>query len=181
MGSTTGDCTSGVVTAFAYDPEGDLVSAGSDSYLYDAAGDRVSETENGVETTQVFDDGSDSVIQQTVGADGTSSSPVTTDYLYGANGLVSADPASDSNDSAASYYGEDALGSVIALTDSSGAVSDAYAYDAFGVALAHTGASAQPFGYLSNQTDATTGLADFNAREYDPAVGAFLSQDPVVG
>jgi len=180
--STTGDCTSGTTTSYAYDPEGDLVGAGGDTYVYDADGDRVSETENGVTTTQVFDGDSDNVIQQVVGADGTSSSPVSTNYVYGANGPVLADPTSDSDDADAVYYGEDALGSVIDLTNaSSGAVTDKYAYDAFGQNLAHSGTSVQPFTFMGNEVDTATGDDDFNAREYDPALGTFLSQDPVAG
>lgn len=34
---------------------------------------------------------------------------------------------------------------------------------------------------MANQTDPTTGLDNFNAREYDPALGRFQSQDPVAG
>jgi RHS repeat-associated protein len=130
-------------------------------------------------TTQLFDPGSDSVIQQTT--DANSSDPTTTDYLQGPNGIVSADPTTDNNDASITYYGEDALGSVVALTNGSGASTDEYAYDAFGQNLVHTGSSVQPFTFMGNQTDTTTGLDDFNAREYDPALGSFLSEDPVSG
>jgi RHS repeat-associated protein len=34
---------------------------------------------------------------------------------------------------------------------------------------------------MGNEADTTTGLDDFNAREYDPALGTFLSQDVVAG
>jgi RHS repeat-associated protein len=179
VGSTTGDCTTGTITSFSYDPEGNLVGAGGDTYIYDAAGDRVSETESGVTTTQVFDPDTDDVIQQTVGASG--SDVVTTNYEYGANGLVSADPSTDTDDADTVYYGEDALGSVVDLTSATGAATDEYAYDAFGQNLAHNGTSVQPFTFMGNQTDMTTGLDNFNAREYDPALGSFLSEDPVSG
>jgi RHS repeat-associated protein len=168
-------------TSYAYDPEGDLVGAGGDTYVYDADGDRVSETENGVTTTQVFDGDTDDIIQQVDGADGTNSSPITTNYVYGANGLASADPASDSDDAGVVYYGEDALGSVVDLTDAAGNATDEYAYDAFGQNLAHSGSSVQPFTFMGNEVDTTTGDDDFNAREYNPALGTFLSQDPVAG
>ncbi len=155
-------------TTFAYDPLGELTQAGSDTYAYDINGNRVSETENGATTTQVFD-AAGNVVQQT-------SSGSTTNYLYGADGLVSqTDPSGN-----VSYYGHDALGSVTALTSgSTGAATDQYGYDAFGENTAHTGSSAQTFGFMGNQTDTTTGLDDFNAREYDPTTGRFLSQDPV--
>jgi RHS repeat-associated protein len=34
---------------------------------------------------------------------------------------------------------------------------------------------------MGNQADPTTGLDDFNAREYDPNVGTFISPDPISG
>jgi RHS repeat-associated protein len=82
------------------------------------------------------------------------------------------------------------LGSVTNLTDASGNVASQYEYDAYGEVLAATGStSQQPFGYLGNETDPTTtqatnsssSLDDFNAREYDPSLGEFLSSDPVPG
>jgi RHS repeat-associated protein len=160
---------SGTPTTFCYDPEGDLTQASSDSYVYDINGNRVSETENGVTTTQTFD--GSNVVQQTSGGS-------TTNYLYGADGLVfQTDPTGN-----VSYYGHDALGSVVALTSgSTGAVTDQYAWDAFGENVAHAGSSAQPFGFMGNQTDPTTGLDNFNAREYDPSTGRFISMDPVPG
>ena len=41
--------------------------------------------------------------------------------------------------------------------------------------------STQPFGYLENQEDSTTGYDNFNAREYNPGMGQFNSQDPMSG
>jgi RHS repeat-associated protein len=177
---------------FTYDPEGQLAStttagdnAGTTSFAYDINGNRVSTTNpDGSTVTQVFD-GSDPV-QQT---DTPVAGPATTnDYLYGADGIAEL-TASGGSGSSADYYGDDGLGSVTDLTDASGDVAAQYAYDAYGANLGASGSVQQPFGYLGNETDPTTtqatnisaNLDDFNAREYDPSLGEFLSPDPVPG
>jgi len=49
--------------------------------------------------------------------------------------------------------------------------------------LASSGTGTQPFGFEGNQTDPGSGLGldNFNAREYDPTTGRFISPDPVSG
>jgi RHS repeat-associated protein len=58
-------------------------------------------------------------------------------------------------------------------------VTGTYAYYAFGPVRAHTGASTD-WTYTGEQNDAT-GLEYLRARYYDPAIGRFLTQDPVRG
>ena len=75
----------------------------------------------------------------------------------------------------ATYAG---LGSTTALTDDTGAVTDTYEYDVFGNIRAQTGSSANEFTYTGEQVDSAD-LQYLRARYYDPAVGRFLSQDPL--
>src|SRR5262249_32314270 len=88
----------------------------------------------------------------------------------------------DSSGAPASYYAADARGDVLALTDSSGAVTDRYRYLPFGEVADHSGATVQPLqfqGAWGLRAD-KNGLVDARTRVYDPAMGRFLSDDPVL-
>jgi RHS repeat-associated protein len=76
---------------------------------------------------------------------------------------------------AAIYYHGDHLGGVALQTDASGAVAAEVAYDPYGAQLA---GSTEPYSFTGKEYDADTGLYDFGARAYDPALGRFLSPDP---
>jgi len=54
-----------------------------------------------------------------------------------------------------------------------------YSYDAFGSVRTHTGASTE-WTFTGEQND-PTGLEYLRARYYDPAIGRFLTQDPLMG
>ena len=76
------------------------------------------------------------------------------------------------------YVHTDALGSVVAMTDASGAVVDEHReYEAYGQQL--TPAVQDGPGYTGHVQDAATGLTYMQQRYYDPAIGRFLSTDPV--
>ncbi len=100
----------------------------------------------------------------------------TTTYLYGL-GLIS----ETSGTGVTSYYLADGLGSTTQLTDSVGAVTDSYSYDVFGAPRNTTGTTANNFQYTGQQRDgnANRGLYYLRARSYDPALGRFLSRDPL--
>src|SRR6185369_13021141 len=69
------------------------------------------------------------------------------------------------------------LGSTRALTNSQGAVTDRYSYDAFGQLLSSTGTTVNSFLYTGEQRDDAAGLYYLRARNYDPAIGRFMTQD----
>ncbi len=77
-----------------------------------------------------------------------------------------------------SFYVQDALGSTVALTDAAGAVVVRYAYGAFGTAT-QTGAAANLFTFTGQLRHEKSGLLLFPLRAYDPALGRFLSEDPL--
>ena len=56
-------------------------------------------------------------------------------------------------------------------------MTDTYAYTAFGELHAQTGSTPNPYPYTTNRYDAATAQYYLRAREYDPAVGRFLSRD----
>jgi len=76
------------------------------------------------------------------------------------------------------YYLYDGLGSVTGICDDTGTVIATYEYDVFGAPRATTGSSANEFTFAGEQTDPTE-LQFLRARYYDPAVGRFLSEDPL--
>jgi RHS repeat-associated protein len=79
------------------------------------------------------------------------------------------------------YYHADALGSVTALTDASEAVQTRYKYESFGkteMTLDDGHGALNPFRYTGRELD-ETGDYYYRARYYDPAVGRFVSEDPI--
>jgi RHS repeat-associated protein len=76
------------------------------------------------------------------------------------------------------FYLTDAQGSTTALTTISGAVANTYKYDAFGRSV-QLGSVANAFTFTGQFVDRQAGLFLFPARAYDPALGRFLSEDPL--
>jgi RHS repeat-associated protein len=134
------------------------------SFRYDPFGRRVSATNKGQESRFVYNGLS-------VQADYTSANQVQTSYLSGLEAVAS-------NGSPA-YYLSDGLGSVRALTNSAGAISGSYSYDSFGIPAASNPTTPTRDTFTGYQYDSTSGLYDAGARYYDPAVGRFLSEDPI--
>jgi RHS repeat-associated protein len=61
-----------------------------------------------------------------------------------------------------------------------GAVAQRVRFDACGVPTYELGtAETQPVGFVGSVTDADTGLVHFGARDYDPALGQWVSKDPI--
>jgi len=78
-----------------------------------------------------------------------------------------------------SYYHADGLGSISSLSNSAGSIANTYTYDSFGKLTASTGSLVNPFRYTARESDTETGLYYYRARYYDPAMGRFLSEDPI--
>ena len=78
-----------------------------------------------------------------------------------------------------SYYLTDALDSVTSLSNPSGVLANTYTYDSFGRLAASTGTLTNPFQFTARDSDTETGLYYYRARYYDPAIGRFISEDPI--
>ncbi len=74
------------------------------------------------------------------------------------------------------YFHKDRLGSVIAVTDASGDVLNSFKYGPFGETPSLTGT---PFGYTGQRYDSELQSYYYKARYYSPAIGRFLSPDPI--
>lgn len=70
-------------------------------------------------------------------------------------------------------------GSTTALTDGSGNSVASYGYDVFGALRSQSGSSDNFWLFTGEQHDADSGMYYLRARYYDPAIGRFLSQDPL--
>ena len=72
----------------------------------------------------------------------------------------------------------DGLGSTTDLRDGDGDAIADYTYDVFGAILDQSGSSPNEFLFTGEQVDGT-GLQYLRARYYDPAIGRFITQDPL--
>jgi RHS repeat-associated protein len=77
------------------------------------------------------------------------------------------------------YYYTDPQGTVLAKADASGTIIATYDYAPYGQAVASMSGAPDGPGYTGHVNDPETGLVYMQARYYDPAVGRFLSVDPV--
>jgi len=80
------------------------------------------------------------------------------------------------------YYNYDGLGNTVELTDENQNVTDTYEYSAFGEEVARTGTTENPFGYkgaVGYYANPETGDLYVRARNYEPAVGRWISIDPM--
>ena len=72
----------------------------------------------------------------------------------------------------------DHLGSTLALTNASGAATTRYAYAPYGATTPSGAASDNPYQFTGRQNDGN-GLYYYRARYYNPAIGRFISEDPI--
>ena len=145
----------------------------SQSYKYDGDGKRLS-LKSGTNTTSYLYDGLN-VITERNKTGTTSASYIRNPNLPGGiGGIVSGQLGSTSP----TYYGYDGLGSVINLANSLGSITQSYAYNAFGNVTSKSGTSTNSRQFLTKEADAS-GLIYFGARYYDPAIGRFITQDPL--
>ena len=134
------------------------------SYVYDALGRRVKRTK-GTDISKFTHDGQDVVLDD--------ENTVITTYQ---NGAGIDNKLSIKNGSNRSYVLGDPLGSTNGLADQSGAVTSSATYDSFGN---QAGTLGTRYGYTGRERDDFTGLMYYRARMYDPALGRFISEDPI--
>ena len=139
------------------------------SFTYDSAGRRVSKTVGSVTTYFLYAGGA-------LTAELDSSGNLTRSYDWGPTGLIG-----DTSASGSRYYLYDGMGSTRFLLNAAGQVVSDAAYTAWG-SINSPAAIATPFawkGQSGQYTDSETSLVYCNARYYSPAIGRFLSRDPI--
>ncbi len=77
------------------------------------------------------------------------------------------------------FYEADGLGSITSLSSPTGTISNSYTYGTFGNITATSGSFVNPYLFTGRDYDAESGLRYYRARYYDPAIGRFISEDPM--
>jgi RHS repeat-associated protein len=139
-------------------------------YQYDALGRRVIRQDKKTGRTEFTHDGMDVLQDRKLYGDSTT----TTNYV---NGLGIDDKLKITSGSTSKYFLTDHLGSTVGLADSNGTISESASYDSFGNKL--TSNLSTRYQYTGRESDETTGLMYYRARQYDPQVGRFTSEDPI--
>jgi RHS repeat-associated protein len=166
----------GSSTQYHYDGEGRLVAAtpapgAQVTFAYDAFGDRVARRD--AHGTSYFLQHDRQLIEEIA-----ESGATTAFYVY-APGIDH--PLAMLRDGKTYFYHADAIGSIALLTDAEGKVAASYDTDAFGQLMSPLPALANPFIFAAREYEPALRLYYNRARYYDPALGRFLSPDPIFG
>ena len=177
-----GNLVSDGANLFGYDSQNRLVSADmaagsvSASYAYGPENRRYRKTVNGSVTSYAYDGGE--AIAEYDGFGG--SATLLRRYVYGPGidePVVKIEYNSGGTEVSRLFYHADHQGSVIALSTPSGTLSEAFVYSAYGDTA--DSLSGNPYRYTGRRLDEETGLYYYRARYYSPAIGRFLSVDPI--
>ena len=146
-----------------------LGGAASGAYVYDGNLKRVKQVVDGETIYSVYSQ-SGAILYRDNATTG-----VATDYIRAAGKTISR-----LKGSVTVFPHQDHLGSPIAETGLSGAVNWREAYSAYGEKRLDPAGNRDDEGFTGHIDDAATGLTYMQARYYDPVIGRFLSNDPVV-
>jgi RHS repeat-associated protein len=163
-----GNMISDGVNSFNWNARNQLSSMNSNfvSFQYDPYGRRSGKTVAGITTNFLYDGAN--IAQEISGG-----SPITNLLSGGVDEVFTRTDASGT-----ANFLTDALGSTLNLTDSSGNSLAQYAYEPFGNTTLVSGNSSNSYEYTGREND-DTGLYYYRARYYNPAIGRFISEDPV--
>jgi len=170
---TKGDSTG--TTTYSWDFENRLTSValpgsgGTVTFKYDPFGRRIQKSSSSGTTNYVYDGAN--VLEEVDNSGNTVARYV--------QGLGVDTPLAETRSGTTSYYEADSLESVTSLSNSSGALANTYTYDSYGNLTASTGMIANPYRSTGRDFDSETGVYYYRARYYDPAIGRFISEDPL--
>jgi RHS repeat-associated protein len=174
-GRLTGEVNGSEETTFDWDPFDHLAKVegpgGNVTYAFDGL-ERLSERKEG-EATRIFHYGDlgDMPTYETNGE-----AKTTTSYLQGSGGLVE-----QRSGEVTAFPLVDGHGDVTALTNASAEVESRQSFDPWGDQLSGPSLEMGYLGARERPSDPTSGLIQMGARSYDPSLGSFASEDPVLG
>lgn len=180
----------GETIRYAYDPNGNLTTRGSDSFLWDCENRLLRSTDSGIVTNYEYDHDGNRV-KESVGARAVlyfgdlleiqtlNGLPVTETkhYFAGSRKVASRDVGATSDTTKMIHA--DRLNSVRAVTVDGDSIQQ-LRYSAFGEAIKISGGLPVEHGLGMHRHDAQTGLVYMRARYYDPVIGRFLSPDSMI-
>ena len=146
-----------------------MLGAVAATFAYDGVGRRISRTVSSTTEKYAYD-GLDTVLQKDSGGS------VAARYF---RGLSIDEPWQRIDSTSTRDYMADALGSTVAMADTNGVIRGQYAYEPFG-ATTMTGALTNSYKFTGREDDGTA-LYYYRARYYHPALGRFVSEDPLDG
>lgn len=185
--------------AYTYDDSGNVLSDGTNQYVW-GDDNKLSTVKNAAGTTTLASFSYDALgrretitaggVVKTLHYDGNLVTYVTNasnSILYRIGYDHNGRPVVFRSNGVNYWYQYNAHGDVVALLDDNGAVKVSYSYDAWGnhTSKAPTDATLKsvyennPYRYAGSWYDQETGKYYLGARFYDPAIGRFLSKDPV--
>ena len=174
-GNTASKTDSTGTTSYTWDFENRLTSVtlpgtgGTVNFKYDPFGRRIEKIAPTSGTTIYAYDGDN--ITEELGSGGN----LLAQYTQGAS---IDEPLALTGAGGTYYYHPDGLGSITSLTDGSGQLAASYVYDSFGRLTDSTGSITNPLQYTAREFDSEIGLYYYRARDFDPSLGRFLSEDP---
>jgi RHS repeat-associated protein len=145
-------------------------NSGTVSYRYDPFGRRIQKSGPSGTTNFVYDDDGN-IIEEVDSAGNAVARYARTESLD--------EPLAETRSGTTAFYQQDGLASVTSLSSLTGTLSNTYTYDTFGNLTASTGTLGNPFQYTARDYDSETGLFYYRARYYAPALGRFISEDPI--
>lgn len=197
-----------VTTAYTYDANDRLITEIKENltntYTYDANGNQLTKTSSDLQISQThefdalnrmtcYNDGTRNVsytyypdnmrkskkvgnetithvwLNDKIALDMTANNVV--NYIHGAK-LVVSDYG---------WYHYNAHGDVVQLSDDNGVVTKDYDYDLYGnIIHSISGTDNNPYRYCGEYYDTETGFTYLRARYYNPTIGRFISEDPVL-
>jgi RHS repeat-associated protein len=140
-------------------------------YAYDAFGRQVVRDDSSTIRPTHYGDLTDRPIFDT-DAEG----QITTSYVQGPGGLIE-----QRSGEATSFTLPDAHGDVTTIADEEGGVASRQAYDPWGAQLSGPSLDMGYLGAYERRADSATGLIQMGVRPYDPSLGNFVAEDPVLG
>jgi RHS repeat-associated protein len=171
---------------YSYDPNGNLVGDGQRTLVWDPENRLASVTLGAATTTLTYDDagarlkkdGSSGTVLYASAQFECATPPggveTCTRYIVG-NGIRLASVAGTT----VRYFHLDHLGSTRVVTSAQEVVERA-SYRPFGLTLSDTASGGSRQKFSAKELDAETGLYNYGARYYDPALGRFVSADSVL-
>lgn len=160
---------------FTWNALGQLVQVATDgvftTFGYDGLGRRTRKTSNGNTTWYLYD--GDNLVMQ---IDGTGLPRLEFSYYPGVDHPHA---VRQSTTGAVYYYVTEQPGHVTELVNQNNQVVNRYEYTPFGESISATEQVLQPFRFAGREFDSETGLYYNRARYYDPALGRFISEDPI--